>query len=117
MIVVVEVHHVARDLLRTGLLSAEARDALAIGRECPRRIALEDDVHELSLLEPRIAELPLALLDTRGIPLPVNDRVHRAWHPSRAPHGHADPVRPLLPARLPGLGTSCRDRRIGSGCR
>src|SRR5215467_13748374 len=114
MILVVEVHDVAGDLLGAGLLSAEARDALAIGRERARRIALEDDVHELSLLEPRIAELPLMLLDPGGIPLPVNDCVYGAWHPSGAPHRHAHLVRPLLPAGLPGLGTSGGDRRIGS---
>src|SRR5207237_371327 len=114
MIVVVEVHNVARDPFRTGLRSTEARDALAIGRKRARRIALEDDVDELSLLEPRIAELPLVLLDAGGIPLPVNDRIHRTWHPSGAPHRHAHLVGPPLPAGLPGLGTSGSDRRIGS---
>src|SRR6185437_12279323 len=104
MILVVEVHDVARDLLRCGLLSAEARDAFALGRERPRRVALEDDVDELALLEPRVSELPLMLLDTGRIPLPVDDRVDRARHPARAPHRHSDLVRPPLPACLPGLG-------------
>src|SRR6476646_11672292 len=117
MIVVVEVHNVAGDVLGARLLAAKARDALTIRGERPGRVALEDDVHELAFLEPRVAELPLALLDLGRVPLPVDDRVDRARHPAWAPDRHADLVRPSLPARLPRLRTSGRRRRTGSGIR
>src|SRR6185312_13757777 len=114
MILVVEVHDVARDRLRGGLRAAEARDAFAFRRERPRRVALEDHVHELTLLEPRVSELSLMLLDPGRIPLPVDDRVDRARHSVWVPHWYAYCVRLFLLAGLPGLGTSRRDRRIGS---